>query len=141
MDLEDSDPGDTDGTAPPHRCSPWCTCWIPLRQLRRNMLAEPPDLLPLRHARNPRDGIRVEGRSSHSHDCVGGASRPCASLYLGTGERLEGGPVVFGHVRGLESGSVTPLPVRLVLDADPEQVPPFWFEPRGSSPKTSSFER
>lgn len=42
--------------------------------------------------------------------------------------KLDGGPLVFAHVRGLAEGAVVPLPVELVL-ATEDAVPPFWFEP------------
>jgi uncharacterized protein len=44
---------------------------------------------------------------------------------------LDGGPLVFGHLRGL--GDHGPQSqVRLLLDPDPGRVPPFWFEVDGS---------
>ena len=41
---------------------------------------------------------------------------------------VEGGPAVFGHVRGLPADARTPFRVTLRIAAD-DVVPPFWFEP------------
>ena len=41
------------------------------------------------------------------------------------------GPVVFGHVRGIDGDRSVPMPVRLGLAADPTEVPWYWFEPEG----------
>ena len=42
--------------------------------------------------------------------------------------KVDNGPVVFGHVRGLTDGTRVPASVRLVVGPDPEAVPTFWFE-------------
>lgn len=42
--------------------------------------------------------------------------------------RLDDGPLIFGHVRNLSDNATVPLPVRLVVGADPNVIPPFWFE-------------
>lgn len=48
--------------------------------------------------------------------------------------RIDGdGPVVFGHVRGIDSVLPVPIPVRLGLAVDPADVPWYWFEPEGDS--------
>jgi uncharacterized OB-fold protein len=43
--------------------------------------------------------------------------------------KLEDGPLVFGHVRGLHSHTAVPVDVRLVIAPEANEVPPFWFEP------------
>lgn len=43
--------------------------------------------------------------------------------------RLQDGPTIFCHVRGLRAGQAVPLPVHLVLAEVEDAVPPFWFEP------------
>jgi uncharacterized protein len=43
--------------------------------------------------------------------------------------KLDDGPLVFGHLRGLTEDARVPLPVRLAVAADAQTVPPFWFEP------------
>lgn len=43
---------------------------------------------------------------------------------------LADGVRVFAHVNGLAAHRAMPLPVRLVVRADPDLVPPFIFEPR-----------
>jgi uncharacterized OB-fold protein len=43
--------------------------------------------------------------------------------------KLDDGPLVFGHIRGLVDGMTVPSPVRLVVADDTASVPPFWFEP------------
>lgn len=42
--------------------------------------------------------------------------------------RLDEGPLIFAHVRGLGADARVPLMVRLRLADDPAAVPPFWFE-------------
>jgi uncharacterized OB-fold protein len=42
--------------------------------------------------------------------------------------KLDDGPLVFGHVRGLSSNTRVPSPVRVAISADEQAVPPFWFE-------------
>lgn len=51
-----------------------------------------------------------------------------ASPYCLGQVHLDGGPLVFGHVRPAADGVPVPAPVRVVLDPDPSAVPPFWFE-------------
>jgi uncharacterized OB-fold protein len=43
--------------------------------------------------------------------------------------KLDDGPLVFGHVRGLVDETTVPAPVQLVVSAEPASIPPFWFEP------------
>lgn len=43
--------------------------------------------------------------------------------------KLDGGPLVFAHVRCLSAETTMPVDVRLVVSDDPDAVPPFWFEP------------
>jgi uncharacterized OB-fold protein len=43
------------------------------------------------------------------------------------------GVTVFGHVRGLPEGVRVPTPVRVVLAADEDTVPAFWFAPEGGA--------
>jgi uncharacterized OB-fold protein len=46
--------------------------------------------------------------------------------------RLDDGPSVFTHVRGLPAEARMPLPVRLVLAESEAALPPFWVEPAES---------
>jgi uncharacterized OB-fold protein len=47
------------------------------------------------------------------------------------------GASVFAHVRGLDSGTRVPTPVRVVISADDSAVPRFWLTPDGAgSPST-----
>jgi uncharacterized OB-fold protein len=48
--------------------------------------------------------------------------------------KLDYGPVVVSHGRGLGPDLRTPAPVTLVLNDDPDAVPAFWFE----APKPSA---
>ena len=48
---------------------------------------------------------------------------------LGQIELDGNGPVVFGHVRGINGEFKVPCPVRLFLAKDPDTVPWYWFEP------------
>lgn len=41
----------------------------------------------------------------------------------------DGGPVVFGHIRGLAPEAAVPVRVRLHLAEHRDQVPWYWFEP------------
>ena len=43
--------------------------------------------------------------------------------------KLDEGPLIFGHVRGLADAALMPLAVRLVMAASGADIPPFWFEP------------
>ncbi len=43
---------------------------------------------------------------------------------------LPDGVRIFAHCRGLTQRHRVPLPVRLVVQSDPESVPPFTFEPK-----------
>jgi hypothetical protein len=43
---------------------------------------------------------------------------------------LVDGVRIFAHGQGLTDRHTVPLPVRLVVRADPDAVPPFVFEPR-----------
>jgi len=43
--------------------------------------------------------------------------------------KLEDGPLVFGHIRGLADGTPVPAAVQLALADELPAVPPFWFEP------------
>ena len=43
--------------------------------------------------------------------------------------KLDDGPLIFGHVRGLADGTPVPAPVQLVVSPEPDSIPPFWFEP------------
>lgn len=43
--------------------------------------------------------------------------------------KLDDGPMVFGHVRGLAAGVAVPVRVGLRLASDNAMFPPFWFEP------------
>jgi uncharacterized OB-fold protein len=47
--------------------------------------------------------------------------------------RLDKGPLIFAHIRGLGGETKTPATVRLRLADDPHTVPPFWFEPEDAS--------
>jgi uncharacterized OB-fold protein len=42
--------------------------------------------------------------------------------------KVEEGPLVFGHVRGLRNETKVPATVRLMIDPDPDAIPMFWFE-------------
>ncbi|HEY1688273.1 MAG TPA: OB-fold domain-containing protein [Solirubrobacteraceae bacterium] len=42
---------------------------------------------------------------------------------------LPEGVRIFVHVHDLPAGTRTPCPVRMVLAAEADAVPPFWFEP------------
>ena len=42
--------------------------------------------------------------------------------------KLDDGPLIFGHVQGVTAATLVPAAVRLVLDPDPEKVPPFHFQ-------------
>jgi uncharacterized OB-fold protein len=57
-------------------------------------------------------------------------SRPGLEAPFTLGQiELPEGVTVFGHVRELEATDLVPLPVRMVLAAEADEVPPFWFEP------------
>jgi uncharacterized OB-fold protein len=43
--------------------------------------------------------------------------------------KVDDGPLVFGHVRGLPAESRVPLRVRLAISEAEQSFPPFWFEP------------
>jgi uncharacterized OB-fold protein len=43
--------------------------------------------------------------------------------------KLDYGPLVFGHVRGLAADAQVPVPVRLAVAIEEGAFPPFWFEP------------
>jgi uncharacterized OB-fold protein len=43
--------------------------------------------------------------------------------------KLDDGPLVFGHVRGLVDGTTVPAPVQMVVSPEVASIPPFWFEP------------
>lgn len=47
--------------------------------------------------------------------------------------KLDDGPLVFGHVRGLAQGTIVPVPVQLVVSPETASIPPFWFEPAGAA--------
>lgn len=42
--------------------------------------------------------------------------------------KLDDGPLVFGHVRGLPDDAHVPIPVRTAVAAAESAVPRFWFE-------------
>jgi uncharacterized protein len=42
--------------------------------------------------------------------------------------KLDDGPLVFAHVRGLNEDDVVPLPVWLVVSHEERALPPFWFD-------------
>lgn len=49
---------------------------------------------------------------------------------------LDGDPVtLFAHVRELPSDVRVPYPVQLVVNPVEDTIPPFWFEPRRTSPE------
>ena len=43
--------------------------------------------------------------------------------------KLDDGPLIFGHVRGLAEHASMPVAVRLAMAPEADDVPPFWFEP------------
>jgi uncharacterized OB-fold protein len=50
------------------------------------------------------------------------------SPYMLAQVRIEGGPTVFAHARGLTAGALAPLPVTMVCSDKEAAIPPFWFE-------------
>jgi uncharacterized OB-fold protein len=42
--------------------------------------------------------------------------------------KLDDGPLVFGHVRGLAADAHVPCPVRVVVAEKDDAFPPFWFD-------------
>lgn len=49
--------------------------------------------------------------------------------YMLSQVKLEDGPVVVAHVRGLPLKATLPVRVRLCVAMDEHAMPPFWFEP------------
>jgi uncharacterized OB-fold protein len=47
--------------------------------------------------------------------------------------KIDDGPIIFCHVRGLGEELVVPHPVEIVMADSADSVPPFWFEPAGRS--------
>lgn len=43
--------------------------------------------------------------------------------------KLDGGPLVFGHVRALRADAHVPVRVRVAVAAEEGASPPFWFKP------------
>src|ERR1700728_3098231 len=56
-------------------------------------------------------------------------SRPgVPAPYILAQVKLDQGPLIVSHARGLGPNLRTPAPVTLILGEDPDAVPAFWFE-------------
>jgi hypothetical protein len=64
-----------------------------------------------------------------SHTTVWVARAGIEPPYMLGQVKLDDGPLIFGHVRGLDGEARVPVPVRITIAADENAAPRFWFEP------------
>lgn len=76
------------------------------------------------------DEVAFESVGTLSTYTVVWVARPGIDVPYTLGQvKLDDGPLVFGHVRGLGAGAHVPLRVRLAVASEETAFPPFWFEP------------